>query len=114
LPPSLPTRCTTKLRERRPDNAKGFVNTIWYEPVKGTLEKFNPEMVVLNGSEARLNQGKPITMGVADITAVREGTDTGIIVIHKEAINQRLLSREELRAKIANVAVPEEGETVSL
>jgi len=72
-------------------------------------------MVVLNGGgEAQFNQGKPITMGVADITAVREATGTEIIVVYMEPINHCLLSREELRAEIAKVAVPEDGETVSL
>ena len=50
-------------------------DTIWYEPVEETLNQFEPEMVVLNGGEAQFDQGEPITMGVEDITAVREATD---------------------------------------
>lgn len=89
-------------------------DTIWYDPVRETLDRFDPDLVVLNGGEAQFDQGEPITMGVEDITAVREATDATIAVVHMEAINHCLLSREELRAETENVLVPEDGERVSL
>ncbi|REA05833.1 MBL fold metallo-hydrolase [Haloferax sp. Atlit-6N] len=89
-------------------------DTIWYDPVAETLDRFEPEMVVLNGGEAQFDQGEPITMGVEDIAAVREATDATVAVVHMEAINHCLLSREELRAETENVLVPEDGEQVSL
>ncbi|MDS0242065.1 MULTISPECIES: MBL fold metallo-hydrolase [unclassified Haloferax] len=89
-------------------------DTIWYDPVAEALDRFEPEMVVLNGGEAQFDQGEPITMGVEDIAAVREATDATVAVVHMEAINHCLLSREELRAETENVLVPEDGEQVSL
>ncbi|MBV0903168.1 MBL fold metallo-hydrolase [Haloarcula salina] len=89
-------------------------DTIWYEPVEETLDRFDPDMVVLNGGEAQFEQGEPITMGVEDISAVREATDAQIAVVHMEAINHCLLSREELQAETEGVHVPEDGEQVSL
>ena len=89
-------------------------DTIWYGPVEETLDAFDPGLVVLNGGEAQFDQGDPITMGVEDITAVREATDAEIAVVHMEAINHCLLSREELRAETEGVHVPEDGEQVSL
>jgi len=89
-------------------------DTIWYEPVEDTLDEFVPDLVVLNGGEAQFDQGDPITMGVEDITAVREATDAEIAVVHMEAINHCLLSREELRAETEGVHVPEDGEQISL
>lgn len=89
-------------------------DTVWYEPVAETLDRFDPELVVLNGGEARFQQGEPITMGVDDVAAVREATDATVAVVHMDAINHCLLSRAELRAATTNVRVPEDGELLSL
>ncbi|ELZ45280.1 beta-lactamase [Halorubrum californiense DSM 19288] len=87
-------------------------DTVWYEPVAETLTEHDPDAVVLNGGAARFNQGEPITMGVGDVTAVREATDAAVAVVHMEVINHCLLSREELRAETADVLVPEDGERI--
>lgn len=89
-------------------------DTIWYEAVADTLDRFEPDMVVLNGGEARFEQGEPITMGIDDISAVRDATDATVVVVHMEAVNHCLLSRDELRAAIADVHVPEDGARVRL
>ncbi|AEH36838.1 MBL fold metallo-hydrolase [Halopiger xanaduensis] len=88
-------------------------DTIWYEPVEETLEEYDPEVVVLNGGEAQFEQGEPITMGVEDVAAVREATDATVAVVHMEAINHCLLSRDELRSETDGVLVPEDGERFS-
>ena len=87
-------------------------DTVWYEPVAETLDRFEPDAVVLNGGAARFNQGEPITMGVDDVAAVREATDAAVAVVHMEAINHCLLSRVELRAETEDVLVPEDGERI--
>lgn len=88
-------------------------DTIWYDAVDRTLDRFDPDLVVLNGGEAQFTHGQPITMGVDDVAAVREATDATVAVVHMEAINHCLLSREELRSGTEGVLVPEDGETVS-
>jgi len=87
-------------------------DTVWYERVAETLDRFEPDAVVLNGGAARFNQGEPITMGVADVAAVREATDAAVAAVHMEAINHCLLSREELRSETDGVLVPEDGEEI--
>ncbi|RBI60433.1 MBL fold metallo-hydrolase [halophilic archaeon] len=89
-------------------------DTIWYEPVEETLNQFEPDMVVLNGGEAQFDQGEPITMGVEDINAVRDTTNAMVVVVHMEAINHCLLTREELQAETEDVHVPEGGEQITL
>ncbi|WP_226005250.1 MBL fold metallo-hydrolase [Natrinema salinisoli] len=89
-------------------------DTVWYDQVERTLERFDPDMVVLNGGEAQFNQGEPITMGVEDVSTVREATDATVVVVHMEAINHCLLTREELRSGTENVLVPDDGETITL
>ena len=89
-------------------------DTIWYEPVAETLARFEPDAVVLNAGAARFNEGEPITMGVDDVTAVRNATDAAVAAVHMEAINHCLLSREELRAETEDVLVPDDGERIDL
>ncbi|WP_117594474.1 MBL fold metallo-hydrolase [Haloprofundus halophilus] len=88
-------------------------DTVWYDAVEQTLDRFEPDVVVLNGGEARFNHGEPITMGVEDIVAVRDATDGIVGVVHMEAINHCLLTRDELRSKTENVHVPEDGAQIS-
>ncbi|ELZ31345.1 beta-lactamase [Halogeometricum pallidum JCM 14848] len=88
-------------------------DTVWYDAVEQTLAEFDPDVVVLNGGEAQFTEGRPITMGVEDVAAVREATDAAVAVVHMEAINHCLLSREELRSNTENVHVPEDGELLS-
>ncbi|GAA0552757.1 MBL fold metallo-hydrolase [Halorubrum ejinorense] len=87
-------------------------DTVWYEPVAETLTAFDPDAVLLNGGAARFNRGEPITMGVDDVAAVREATDAAVAVVHMEAINHCLLTREELRAETDDVLVPDDGERI--
>lgn len=89
-------------------------DTIWYDQVADTLDRFDPDMVVLNGGEARFEEGQPITMGIDDISAVRNATDATVVVVHMEAINHCLLTRDEVRAAIADVHVPEDGAKIEL
>lgn len=89
-------------------------DTIWYDAVERTLDQFDPDMVILNGGEAQFEQGDPITMGVEDINAVRNATDAMVAVVHMEAINHCLLSRDELRSGTEDVLVPEDGEQITL
>ncbi|PCR90713.1 MBL fold metallo-hydrolase [Natrinema ejinorense] len=89
-------------------------DTVWYDQVKRTLEQFEPDMVVLNGGEAQFDHGEPITMGVADVSAVREATDATVVVVHMEAINHCLLTRDQLRSETENVHVLDDGEAITL
>ncbi|ARS90562.1 MBL fold metallo-hydrolase [Natrarchaeobaculum aegyptiacum] len=89
-------------------------DTVWYDGVERTLEDFEPDLVVLNGGEARFTAGEPITMGVDDVAAVRDATDATVVVVHMEAINHCLLSRQTLRAAVDDVRVPDDGERVTL
>ncbi|MDS0300261.1 MBL fold metallo-hydrolase [Halogeometricum sp. S1BR25-6] len=90
-------------------------DTVWYDAVERTLAQFDPDVVVLNGGEAQFTEGRPITMGVEDVAAVREATDAAVAVavVHMEAINHCLLSREDLRSNTENVHVPEDGERLA-
>lgn len=85
-------------------------DTIWYDPVEAALDRFDPDTVILNGGAAQFTQGEPITMGIEDISTVRKATDGEVIVVHMDAINHCLLTRDELRAAVEDVQIPDDGE----
>ena len=91
-------------------------DTVWYDAVPETLDRHDPDCVVVNAGAAEFVEGRPITMDIDDVRRVCAHVDDDVPVIadHMEAINHCLLTREELRAAVDGVTVPEDGETISV
>lgn len=96
-------------------------DTIWCPEVEDALEKYRPDIVVVNAGAARFNEGDPITMDSRDVAEVlRHANGAAVVAVHMEAINHCLLGREELRSSLADVGVsgrilvPGDGERVAL
>lgn len=95
-------------------------DTVWYDGVAETLERFDPDVVVVNAGAAQFTEGRPITMTAEDVLATCEHTDATVVTDHMDAINHCLLTREDLRAALSGtdaggrVQVPEDGERVDL
>jgi L-ascorbate metabolism protein UlaG (beta-lactamase superfamily) len=91
-------------------------DTVWYDAVPETLDRHDPDAVVVNAGAAQFVEGEPITMDADDVGRVREHVDDGVPVVadHMGAINHCLLTRTELRAAVDGVTVPEDGETVAV
>lgn len=94
-------------------------DTVWCPEVEATLEEYRPGVVVLNAGGAEYEEGGPIIMDAADVVRVsRKAPAANLIAVHLEAFNHCLLSREELRAILAQeglagrVTVPEDGEVL--
>lgn len=96
-------------------------DTIWVPPYVSSLEKYAPDVVVLNIGCATVDGIGAIIMGQEDALRTLEILPAATLVAsHMEAVNHCLLSRAELRAYTAEnglqqkVRVPEDGETLSL
>lgn len=95
-------------------------DTIWVPPYAQSLEKFAPDVVVLNMGLATVDGIGAIIMGKQDALRTLEVLPSATVVAsHLEAVNHCLLSRDELRAFAAEngiqdrVRVPEDGETLN-
>lgn len=88
-------------------------DTVWYSPAEEAVERVGPDLVVLDGGEARFEQSGPITMGIEAISSVRDSTEATVDIVHMEAINHCLLTRDELRSATEAVHVPEDGAQIS-
>jgi L-ascorbate metabolism protein UlaG (beta-lactamase superfamily) len=92
-------------------------DSIWDTEVAGAIARHEPDVTVVNAGAAQFIEGGPITMDAADVCDIAQGApSTQVVAVHMEAINHCLLTRDELRRKLASlglaawVLVPEDGE----
>ena len=104
---------------QHPDEKTLYVagDTVWYDGVRDVIDRYNPDVIVLNSADARLLPNEPIIMGTEDVYEVYQAAGNAtIIASHMDAVNPGTLSRRELRAFLDEkgmtdrVRVPEDGE----
>lgn len=92
-------------------------DTIYYKGVEQTLERYHPDVVVLNACGAELMGLGRLIMGAEDVLNVCEAAPNAtIIASHMDAVNHATVTRAELRdflrkhGKDGHVLIPENGE----
>jgi L-ascorbate metabolism protein UlaG (beta-lactamase superfamily) len=88
-------------------------DTVWYEAVEEAIERHRPRVAVVNAGGAEFEEGGLIVMGVADVREVVARVPV-VVAVHMEALNHCFLTRAELRTRLPNVHVPNDGETLEL
>ncbi len=86
-------------------------DTVWYEEVEETIERFAPRVAIVHASAASFLEGGPIVMGIDDVREVIARVPV-VVCVHMEAINHCHLSRADLRAAVPTARVPDDGETI--
>lgn len=92
-------------------------DTIWRKEVDQTIEKYHPEVIVLNAGKAKMTGFEgAIIMGEEDVLrAAQTAKDAKIVAVHMDAVNHMSLSRKELRNYVkkqgieSRVDIPEDG-----
>ena len=94
-------------------------DTVWCHEVRAALEEHQPDVVVVNASGARFNEGDPIVMTAGDVVAVaRHAPEAAVVAVHLEAVNHCLETRADLRQRVdaerldGRITVPEDGALV--
>jgi L-ascorbate metabolism protein UlaG (beta-lactamase superfamily) len=88
-------------------------DTVWYESVEETIERFRPRVAVVNAGGASFLEGGLIVMGIDDVREVAARVPV-VVCAHLEALNHCHLTRAELAAAVPGVVIPRDGETVEL
>jgi L-ascorbate metabolism protein UlaG (beta-lactamase superfamily) len=88
-------------------------DTVWYEAVEETIERFRPRVAVVNAGGASFLEGGLIVMGVDDVREVSARVPV-VVAVHMEALNHCHLARAELAAAVPGVVIPRDGETVEV
>ena len=97
-------------------------DTIWHDYVECSIKKYDPDWIVLNTGEAKIEGFKgSLIMGTDDVKRCVEFTKKAkIITVHMDAINHCVCSREMMRKFVKdnkfeeNVLVPNDGEVINL
>ncbi|MNF80608.1 metal-dependent hydrolase [compost metagenome] len=92
-------------------------DTVWRKEVDQTIEKYHPEVIVLNAGKAKVNGFEgAIIMGEEDVLrASQAAKNAKIVAVHMDAVNHMSLTREELRTYVkkqgieTRVDIPEDG-----
>ena len=96
-------------------------DTIWRKEVDQTIEKYHPQVIVLNAGKARMTGfDGAIIMGEEDVLrASKAAKNAKIVAVHMDAINHMSLTREELRTYVkkqgieSRVDIPEDGASLA-
>jgi L-ascorbate metabolism protein UlaG (beta-lactamase superfamily) len=88
-------------------------DTVWYEAVEETIERFRPRVAVVNAGGAAFLEGGLIVMGIDDVREVAARVPI-VVCVHLEALNHCFLTRAELAAAVPGVVIPRDGETVAV
>ena len=94
-------------------------DTVFYEGITETLQKFSPDVIVLNCCEATIPEGRLI-MNREDIAAVCNLCPNAVIIAtHLDSVNHALLTSDDIlrfaqERKLSKVIVPHNGECIQI
>ena len=104
----------------KPDTTMPYYKKFGFRP-DATVDKFAPEIIIVNAAAAQLIHSGPIIMGTEDIAALRGyAPNAAVIATHMDAVGHATLSRDGLRAFITDnklnkdFYIPADGETLEL
>jgi L-ascorbate metabolism protein UlaG (beta-lactamase superfamily) len=76
-------------------------DTVLCDEVRNAIVDHAPDVIVVNAGAAQFLVGDPITMDADDVIGVaRLAVDAAIVVVHMEAFNHCVLTRQDLRARV--------------
>ncbi|WP_426204382.1 MBL fold metallo-hydrolase [Pseudomonas sp. TWP3-1] len=92
-------------------------DTIWRKEVDQAIEKYHPEVIVLNAGKAKMTGYEgAIIMGEEDVLrASQVAKNAKIVAVHMDAVNHMSLTRKQLRTYVkqqgieSRVDIPEDG-----
>lgn len=94
-------------------------DTIWCNEVKETLDKYNPEIIVLNACAATVLNGERLIMNIEDIKEVIKHAPTStVIASHMDTVSHLTLTRKDLKEfkeenAVNDLLIPNDGESLS-
>lgn len=87
-------------------------DTIWCEEVMNAIDKFSPEVIVVNACGAALLNGERIIMDNEDVRKLADySSSAAIIASHMDTVSHLTVTRNDIKKMhIKNVFVPEDNE----
>ena len=93
-------------------------DTIWCEEVKAALEKYSPDVIVVNACAATVLNGERLIMNIDDVKEVLQHAPIStVIASHMDTVSHLSVTRNDLKGfknknNIDNLLIPEDGEII--
>ena len=93
-------------------------DTIWCEEVKAALEKYSPDVIVVNACAATVLNGERLIMNIDDVKEVLQNApNSTVIASHMDTVSHLSVTRNDLKEfknknNIDNLLIPEDGEVI--
>ncbi|WP_418185120.1 MBL fold metallo-hydrolase [Aliarcobacter vitoriensis] len=94
-------------------------DTVYNKYVEDVVERYSPDIIILNAGDAKLENGDSIIMGKEDVLKTHKIAPKSIIIAsHMEAVNHASLTRGELKSFVKEngiedfVLIPKDGESL--
>lgn len=94
-------------------------DTIWCDEVSEAIDKFEPEIIVVNACAATVINGERLIMNIDDVRQViKKAPKSTIIASHMDTVSHLTVTRkdlEEFREKesVKNLLIPDDGEALN-
>ncbi len=89
-------------------------DTIWCDEVRTAIDKFNPEVIVINacGATVLVGEGERLIMDIEDTKLISKyAKNSTIIASHMDTVSHLTVTREDIKSlKLNNVVVPDDNE----
>ncbi|MBQ7608748.1 MAG: MBL fold metallo-hydrolase [Desulfovibrionaceae bacterium] len=96
-------------------------DTIWYDGVRDTIERFHPDVILVNACAAELKVEGRLIMNDQDVASIHAHAPNAVIVIsHMDTVAHATLTRDAMRVFLKEnnlqefCPMPLDGETLSL
>jgi L-ascorbate metabolism protein UlaG (beta-lactamase superfamily) len=95
-------------------------DTVYYDGVRAVIERFQPDVIVVNACDARWKHGRLIMNAEDVMKTCACAPDSLVIASHMEAVSHAHLSRKQLREALTGssyagqVRIPEDGESIAI
>jgi L-ascorbate metabolism protein UlaG (beta-lactamase superfamily) len=96
-------------------------DTIWCGEVAAAIERFAPDVIVVNAGAGQFLTGDPITMTSADVASTHAAAPSAtILAVHLDALAHCVETRTDLAKTLVDlgirdtITIPNDGETVAV
>ena len=91
-------------------------DSIWCNEIKTTIEKFNPDVILLNACAAMVLGGERLIMNIEDVNeTIKTAPNASIIISHMDTVSHLTLTRKDYiefknKNNLKNFFIPKDGE----
>lgn len=90
-------------------------DTIWCDEPQNAIDKYSPEVIVINSCGATLKIGERLIMDIDDVKAISDYAKNSLIIAsHMDTVSHLTVTREDIKSlNLKNIVVPDDNEVLT-